>query len=119
MDSQQKAPKSIYDASAGEIAYKNFLVGFSRGLGGFFITILTWVALYYFTIHYVLPQLTGILGEAKGMIQSVEKLQNGTTNLMLPSNIQKSSPTSSDAPAAGIVIPPEMVKQFQQMQQNK
>ncbi len=113
MDTSSKQPKSLYDSSAAEIAYKNFLVGFMRGLGGFFITLLTWATLYYISVHYLLPQLTGVLNEAKTMIQSVERVQNGANNLMVP---RSTSTGTSESGSGGIVIPPEMVKQFQQLQ---
>ncbi len=123
MDTPPKTPKSLYDASVGEIAYKNFLVGFMRGLGGFFITVLTWIFIYYFSITYLLPQLTGVLTEAKSMIQSIERIQNGATNLMRPSQTTSTQPTSSgsatQSPNGGIVIPPELIQQFQKLQQKQ
>lgn len=109
--------KSMYDASAGEVAFKNFLAGFMRGLGGFFITLLTWAALYFFSVKYLLPQLTGVLGEAKSMIQSVEKIQTGTTNLMAPKTQAPGSEAGTST--GGLMITPELIKQVQQMQQKQ
>ena len=112
MSDQPRPAKSLYDSSAGEIAGKNFLAGFMRGLGGFFITVLTWVLFYYLTIHFVLPQLTGYMSEAQDMIKSVKEIQGATTNLMTPSGTGSTTTGGSK----GIVIPPEMIQQFQQLQ---
>lgn len=110
----------MYDASASEIALKNFLAGFMRGLGGFFITIATWIALYFFSVRYILPQLTGVFDEAKSMIQSVERIQNGASNLMTPSKTQGSMPGSeAGTTTGGLVVTPELIKQVQKMQQNQ
>lgn len=101
MDSN-KQPKSLYDASVGEVAIKNFFAGFMHGLGGFFVTLLSWVVLYFLLIQVVMPQFQGMLTQAGDLLKSVEKLQNGTSNLMKPSG------------GSTITIPPELLKQFQQ-----
>jgi cell division protein FtsX len=70
---EQKQPKSLYDASSGEVAMKHFLAGFMQGLGGFFITIITWVMGYYLVTQYVVPQFSGMIGQAQDLVKSVEK----------------------------------------------
>lgn len=110
----QKSPKSLYDSSVGEVAAKHFLAGFMQGLGGFFITILTWVVGFYLVTTYVVPQFSGMISQAQDLIKSVEKIQGGANNLMTP-------PTggSTGSGSKGIVIPPEMIQQFQNLQKTQ
>lgn len=110
----QKTSKSLYDASTGEIAMKHFLAGFMQGLGGFFITIITWVVGYYLVVQYVVPQFSGMIGQAQDLIKSVEKIQGGASNLMTPQTSRTSGSGSK-----GIVIPPEMIQQFQNLQKSQ
>lgn len=118
-----KPSKTLYDASVGEIATKNFFVGFMRGLGGFFATLLSWVVLYYLITQVVVPQFSGLLNQAGDLIKSVERIQGGVggaTNLMNPSAGSGLAPSAGSGQGSsgskGIVIPPEMIQQFQQLQ---
>lgn len=110
-------PKSLYDSSAWEISYKNFLAGFMRGLGGFLITLVTWGSLYYISVTYLVPQLSGFISEAKGMIQSAEKLQQSATNLMAPRSQSATPGSEAGTPTGSLMVTPELIKQVQQLQQ--
>lgn len=101
-----RQPKSLYDASLGEVALKHFFAGFMQGLGGLAVTIITWGLLYVLIVQFMLPQLQGMITQAEGLINSVQKM-----NQALPSI------PSGDASAGGqIVIPENLLQQFQQMQ---
>lgn len=112
MSDQARTPKSLYDSSIGDIALKNFFAGFMHGLGGFFVTLLTWFVLYVLIMRFALPQLSGVLSQAEAMIRTLEKIQSGvggTTDLMAPTPGGKQ----------GITIPPELIKQFQELQKTQ
>lgn len=78
MDQRQpsKQPKSLYDASIKEVAMKNFLAGFMHGLGGLLVTLFSWFLLYLLITRLVLPQLVSVLGQAEGLMKSVEQLNS-------------------------------------------
>lgn len=90
MDTQQTS-KSLYDAGIGEIAAKEFVAGFMRGLGSFVMTILTWVIMYFLVMRFVFPQLSGYLTQAQSMIESLQSVQKGAAgmqqNLSLPETL--------------------------------
>ncbi len=119
-NAQQSTPrsKSLYDASVSEVAIKNFFAGFMHGLGGFFVTVLSWGVLYFLIIRVVVPQFSGLLNQAEGLMKSVEKIQGvtngGTVDLMAPENegVQSSG-------SRGITIPPELLEQVQRFQQQQ
>ncbi len=112
-DIQPRQPKSMYDASVGEIATKHFFAGMMQGLGGLVVTMISWVLIYILLINIVLPQISGMLTQAESLIKSVEKVQGGATNLM--------NPTSGSSSTGGqtITIPPGLLEQFEQMQKTR
>jgi hypothetical protein len=85
--------KTLYDASAGEIFWKNFLAGFGRGLGGVFI----WLILLFITgvlfINLVLPKLMPSITNFENLLKSLSPASNtqsesGST-IPVDFNIQK------------------------------
>jgi hypothetical protein len=114
MSDTPKASKSLYDASLGDIAVKHFFAGFMQGLGGLVVTMISWVLIYVLIINIVLPQISGMLGQAEGLMKSLEKIQNpsGSTNLMNPS-----TGTRSGQQEGTVTIPAELLKQVQQSMQ--
>lgn len=57
--------KTLYDAGAGEIIWKNFLAGFSRGVGGIFVYLIFLFIISGILINVILPKfmpsITGYL----------------------------------------------------------
>lgn len=114
MSDTPKAPKSLYDSSVGDIAVKHFFAGFMHGLGGLVVTMISWVLIYILVINIVLPQISGMLTQAEGLMKSLEKIQSpaGSTNLMNPSTGSKTGTQGGN-----ITIPAELLQQVQQSMQ--
>lgn len=105
-----KQPKSMYDASLGEIAVKHFFAGMMQGLGGLVVTLISWVLIYVLIINIVLPQVSGMLGQAEGLIKSVEKLNGANQDLMRG---------GSSGSGTSIQVPPGLLEQLQQLQKTQ
>ncbi len=103
----------MYDASLSDVAVRHFFAGFMQGLGGLVVTLISWVLIYILVINIVLPQISGMLTQAEGLMKSLEKIQgttgsqSGSTNL-LPR--QGTQPSSSDG---SVTIPAELLQQVQ------
>jgi len=81
--------KTIYDAGAGEIFWKNFLAGFSRGLGGVFIYIIFLLIIsavfYNFVLPKFMPLITGYIDILKSF-SSISNPKSGGSNI-IPENL--------------------------------
>lgn len=84
MDEQQKN-KSLYDSSKKEIFSKHFLAGFSQGLGGFVVTLMSWGVIYLIIVYLLLPQMQTTLSDLKDTLKLIpgsgqtDKTNEGTT----------------------------------------
>jgi len=63
--------KTIYDAGAGEIIWKNFLAGFSRGVGGIFVYILFLLIFSGIFYNFVLPKLMPLITTYTNIFKSL------------------------------------------------
>lgn len=81
--------KTIYDAGIGEIFWKNFLVGLSRGLGGIFVYLIFFfiisVFFYTFVLPKLMPSITGYMDIFKSL-GSISKLKSNPSNT-IPGNL--------------------------------
>ncbi|HUC94495.1 MAG TPA: hypothetical protein VMR19_00620 [Candidatus Saccharimonadales bacterium] len=82
--------KTLYDASPAEIFWKNFLVGFGRGLGGVFIwLILLFIAGILF-INLVLPKLMPSITNFENLLKPTPNTQSESgSTIPVDLNIQK------------------------------
>ena len=75
--------KTIYDASAGEILWKNFLAGFGRGLGGIIIYLIflsiIGLLFYNFILPKIMPSITGFMDIFKS-VGSIPNAKSGSGN---------------------------------------
>lgn len=81
--------KTIYEAGAGEIFFKNFLAGFGRGLGGVFVYIIFLfiisLVIYNFVLPKFMPLITGYMNLLKSL-ESVSNIKSGGSNI-IPENL--------------------------------
>lgn len=85
--------KTIYEAGPGEIFWKNFLAGFSRGLGGVFVYIFFLLIIggivYTFVLPKIMPTITGYMNILKS-VGSVSNIKPKPVNIIPENlNIQK------------------------------
>jgi hypothetical protein len=73
--------KSLYDAGYGEIFFKNFLVGFARGLGGLFTYLILLAIVYYSFVTTVLPKLQPLINTFQSTQETLQKIQKPATML--------------------------------------
>jgi len=73
--------KTIYDAGAGEIIWKNFLAGFGRGLGGIFVYLIFLFIISGVFLNIVLPKL---MPQITGYMNLFNSLGSGNN---LPKNM--------------------------------
>lgn len=78
---QLNQTKSIYEASAGEIFYKNFLAGFGRALGGIFIYLVFFGISTYIFVTTVLPTIQPFIDEYRQAVQGL----NSMSKTIIPS----------------------------------
>lgn len=81
--------KTIYEAGAGEIFWKNFLAGFGRGLGGIFVYIFSLIIISLVFYKIVLPKFMPMINNLMGLSESLKSVQNikpGAINL-IPENL--------------------------------
>lgn len=78
-----KKTRTLYDASAGEIFWKNFVAGMGRALGGIFLYLLlsfvVWVILYQF----VWPKVAPFIDNFADMAESLQSFRG----IQLPGNL--------------------------------
>jgi len=109
MDNHASTSKSLYDATTGEIAGKNFVAGLMHGLGGLIVTLISWVLLYVLFTNFIFPQISGTLKQAESlmkMVESLNKTQSQMNNLTDPSS----------EGTRQIIVPENLIRQFQQSQ---
>lgn len=84
--------KTLYDSSYGEILGKNFVAGFSKALGGLFVTIALYVFLGLLFMNVVLPELkpfiTSMTNFSKAL-QTVPRIKQGSEITIPNLNFQK------------------------------
>ena len=56
-----KEDKTLYETSNNDIFWKNFLVGFGRGLGGLAVQIVLFLLFYFYFMYFVMPQIQPLL----------------------------------------------------------
>ncbi len=77
-EDQLTQTKSIYQVSAGEIFFKNFLAGFGRALGGIFIyAVFIGISAYLF-ITIALPQIQPFIDEYRQAVQGLSGFNQTT-----------------------------------------
>ena len=84
--------KDLYTVSVAEVARKNFVAGFSRALGGFVVTLISWAVLYVIIVKLILPQITTELNQLQNIMQLFPKTSTGTTQgttLQVPDSVMK------------------------------
>lgn len=69
---------SLYNSGYWDIFWKNFLVGFARGIGGLAVQGVFLIILYYSFVTIVLPKIQPFLDAFISAQQSVSRLQNST-----------------------------------------
>ena len=81
--------KTIYEAGAGEIFWKNFLAGFARGLGGVFVYLVFLLILSGVIYKFVWPQLMPMITTYSNLIKSFESISNTKSgiNNIIPKNL--------------------------------
>lgn len=81
--------KTIYEARPVEIFWKNFLAGFSRGLGGIFVYIIFLIIIGWVMVNFALPKImpaiTNLMNLSKSL-ESVSRIKSGPANL-IPENL--------------------------------
>lgn len=77
--------KTIYDVSGFEIAWRNFLAGMSRALGGIFL----YVVLVFFVgvviSNYVVPRIQPMVNSFQEALESMSSLKDLPGSFQLPS----------------------------------
>jgi len=68
--------RTIYDASSGEIFWKNFLAGFSRGLGGFISFIILWLIIFVIFSNFVLPKIMPSITKYTNIFESLGSINS-------------------------------------------
>lgn len=92
----------MYDASLGEIARKNFVAGFSHALGGFMVTVVTWLVIALIVIKFIFPYINSTFAQFNGLFDRLGKLQG--------------IGTSQNSKGPTIQIPDSILKQFETTQ---
>lgn len=97
MDNNPKNDQLLYSASYREIFFKNFLVGFARGLGGIVVQILFLVILFQLYQQVLQPQLGPLLDTLMNSIQRLENLQQSPQSFRfeLPSGEEVTTTTTT------------------------
>jgi hypothetical protein len=80
MEDQLNQNKTIYEVSAGEVFFKNFLAGFGRALGGVFIYLIFMLISVYSFLTFAYPQIKPFIADYQRAIQGLNSInQKGTT----------------------------------------
>jgi len=81
--------KTLYDAGIGEIIWKNFLAGFSRGFGGLCVTLIFFLIMgglfFYLILPQFMPLITGYMDIFKSL-GAISKLKPEQSSI-IPSNL--------------------------------
>lgn len=72
--------KTIYDAGVGEIIWKNFLAGFSRGVGGIFVYLIFLFVISGIIFNVVLPKLMPQITSYMNLFNSLGSGNNSPVN---------------------------------------
>lgn len=67
--------KTIYDVSAYEIFWRNFLAGLARGVGGLVMYFVLIVVIGTIFTQFILPQLQPLLNTYTSSLNSLKSLQ--------------------------------------------
>ena len=70
--------KTIYQASAKEVFFKNFLAGFGRALGSIFIYLVFMIISISVFLTYAYPQIKPFIDEYQQAIKSLNTLNKAT-----------------------------------------
>jgi hypothetical protein len=82
--------KTMYDVGAGEIAWRNFLAGISRALGGLVVNGIFFLIVSIFTIQYVLPYFAPLLSAFQTTTKSLQQIQQlNDPNVLLQQNLDR------------------------------
>lgn len=86
--------KSLYDATYSEIFFKNFLIGFARGLGGLFVQIVLLVVVYLGVVYFIVPKFQPIINffERFGPQQTPTQQPSIFDQLFHPSKLDLDTP---------------------------
>lgn len=68
--------RTIYEAGSGEVFWKNFLAGFSRGLGGVFTYLIFLVIISVVFVNFVLPKLLPSITGYMNILKSAGSVSN-------------------------------------------
>ncbi len=78
MEDQLDKNRSVYDVSAGEVFWKNFLAGFGRALGGIFIYAIFITICVYIFMTQALPHITPFIQEYQQAVRGLNLLNKTT-----------------------------------------
>lgn len=70
------AEHSLYNVSSWEIFWKNFLVGFSRAVGGFLVQLAFLIFAYYSFVNVVLPKIQPFVNAFISAQENMSRLQD-------------------------------------------
>lgn len=92
--SQKKVPRTIYDASAGEVFLKNFLAGVGHSLGSIMIYFIFIFVMAVLAIQFIWPMVEPYVKLYQDSMKSIQNFQN-----IMPGGI--SSGESGAIPTSG------------------
>lgn len=75
MQKDEHTEHSLYAVGYWEIFWKNFLVGFARGLGGMVTYLLMLLIAYYAFFTYVMPKISPFLMSFQKAQENLERIQ--------------------------------------------
>lgn len=78
MAEDPKEQKSLYEATNSEIFWKNFLVGFGRGIGGLAVQIVLFGLFYLMFMALVMPKIQPLLN----LIPSNQPKQESSSGIL-------------------------------------
>jgi len=74
MEDQLEKTRSIYDAKAGEVFWKNFLAGLGRAMGGLFIYLIILGITVYEFVTIALPKISPFIQEYQQAVQGLNSV---------------------------------------------
>jgi len=98
--------RTLYDASAGEIFWRNFLSGFARGFGMILVYVIFIVVVSLLVARFILPTVQPFINQYSDLMKSVSAMQQSTgaineqlNSIKLPGTIQpaQSQPTQGQS----------------------
>ncbi len=81
--------KTIYEAGAGEIFWKNFLAGFGRGLGGVFVYIIFLLIIGAIVYTFVLPKFMPLINGYTNLLKTFSPASNAKLGPGVNLDLQK------------------------------